>query len=91
MAEMPLNPTYHVSIWDADGPTYVCLLCQEARGLTVAGVTVHLREVHDADAIPTEGIERLCALRAEADARVAAAPQGSETPAPIPPEEPAHG
>ena len=91
MAETPPTPTYHVSIWDEHGPSYVCLLCHEAWGLTVEGVTTHLRAVHDAAALPAPGMETLLALRAEADARAAATPQSSETSAPAQAEEPTHG
>ena len=80
--------TYHVDIW-SEPPTYVCQLCIPAdafRG-TVAEVTQHLTEVHQADAIPTPQIEVLLAMRQAAgpgDLLSPNAPPGPEGVAPSP-------
>jgi hypothetical protein len=62
------TPTYHLAIWDTP-PTYVCLLCNAASGLTFAVLAIHLETVHRAPLVPSPTIPALRALRAAADAR----------------------
>src|SRR5262245_61567447 len=69
----PPRPTYHVSIWDPDGPGYVCLLCPPGTPhFTLEAIKEHMPTVHECDAVPTETIPMLLNLRAESDARSAA-------------------
>lgn len=80
-------PTYHVDIWTVPDPTYVCCFCIPTARYTLEGVTAHLREVHDCDAIPTPHMDSLLAIRAESDARAAAAATVTPPGAPLAPAE----
>jgi hypothetical protein len=92
----PGTPTYHIAIWEQPVPLYVCLLCPaDAPRFTLDDIKIHVPTVHFCDAVPTETIPMLIALRADADARIAinealAAEKAAQAAAAQTPEETPH-
>lgn len=89
ISPLPGGITYHIDIWTTP-PSYVCVFCIPTARYTLEEVTRHLREVHDADAIPTADMDRLLQLRLDSDARMAALEAATPQPgAYVSPEPPA--